>query len=163
MSPAQPTPTIPLGPNTWIFQANPTKYKINEALANLTEDLWNLNQHAKRVRRGDRALIWISGRKEAGIYAVGTIKTDPVLQADSPTGQQLWIDKRQGRMIKPRVLVGYDRWLLGRPLSKMLLRTDPDLAGLAIFRFPRGTIFPVTPDEWTAIEAWLEDDGSPPT
>src|SRR4051812_24312473 len=58
---------------TWLFQANPDKYDIFETLQ-LGEELWNLRQHAREVRVGDRVLIWVCG-DDAGIYAVGRVVT----------------------------------------------------------------------------------------
>lgn len=66
---------------TWIFQGNPDKYRLENALQNEKEEWWNLNQHAKSVRTGDRALIWISGEK-AGIYAIGSVLTDPEVRPE---------------------------------------------------------------------------------
>ncbi|GAA5531529.1 EVE domain-containing protein [Herpetosiphon gulosus] len=157
MSPTSPPSVPPVTQNTWIFQAHPSLYRINEALKIEPKELWNINQHAKKVRRGDRALIWISG-DHAGIYAIGTVQHDPIMQPDSDIGQAYWIDKRRGQAVKPRVEVVYDRILLNRPLSKAMLRTDLALIGLSILRYQRGTVFPVTPQEWMAIETWLEDD-----
>lgn len=144
---------------TWIFQANPNKYHIFESLRNETEELWNLNQHAREVAPGDRVLIWISGEK-AGIYAVGTVITAPILMADTPSGQRYWIDKASGKWVKARVRVRYDQVLLEHPLLKDIIACDPDLWDLTILRRPRGTNFPVTANEWQAIQGWLED-GTP--
>lgn len=144
------------GPRTWIFQANPTKYRILESLRTETKELWNLNQHIREIMPGDRVLIWISGEK-AGIYALGTIATAPILTADSPTGQAYWNDKAAGRQIKARVWVRYDRVLLDRPLLKDFIVCDPDLWNLMIVRQPRATNFPVTDAEWRALQEWLED------
>jgi len=145
-----------LAPRTWIFQANPNKYRILKSLESEVEEYWNLNQHAKDVHIGDRVLIWISG-PDAGIYAVGTVTTEPVMMPDSPSGLEYWLLMREGRRPKPRVLVRYDRKLLGRPLLKALIRNDPELWDLEILHFPRGTNFPLADHQWSAIAAWLDD------
>lgn len=102
---------------TWIFQANPGKYDIHTSLRREAEELWNCNQHFRRIKAGDRVLIWISG-EDAGVYAVGTILTDPDLKPDTPRGQGYWTDPRNGRQERPRVRVRYDEILLDRPLLK---------------------------------------------
>ena len=139
---------------TWIFQAKPDKYRIEDSLRIEDEEFWNLNQHAKKIHKGDRVLVWISG-SEAGIYAVGTVTTEPQLMPDSPQGLTYWSDKRDGLRVKPRVLVRYEMKLCDTPLLKNFLQCDPELWDLQIIRFSRGTNFPVTEDEWKAIKAWL--------
>lgn len=139
----------------WIFQANPDRYRIFDSLQRETDEYWNLNQYSKDVQVGNRVLIWISG-ENAGIYAIGTVIDPPVLTADSETGIGYWIDKADGRLPKARVRVRYDQLLLDRPLSKTFLQADPDLWGLRIITFPRGTNFPVSDTEWNAIKRWLD-------
>ena len=141
---------------TWVFQANPARYPIEDSLRSEQGELWNLMQHAREVRAGDRVLVWISG-PDAGIYAIGTVQTDPVDAPDSTEGQAYWTDEREGLRPRPRVLVTYER-LLDRPLLKCYLEWDADLDGLAILRQPRGTNFRVTEAEWAAIRSWLEGE-----
>jgi 5-methylcytosine-specific restriction protein B len=140
---------------TWVFQANPNLYSIETSLRLESEEFWNLRQHAKAIKVGDRVLIWISG-PEAGIYAVGTVITAPITMSDSEKGQEYWLDKTKGRQLAPRVRVRYDQKLIDRPLKKDYLEWDPDLANLSIICFPRGTNFPVTEAEWLAIKKWLD-------
>lgn len=147
------------GPRIWIFQANPARYRILESLQTETEEYWNLRQHAREVAPGDRVLIWLSG-EEAGVYALGTVTTAPILTADSPTGQAYWNDKAAGKRTRARVWVRYERVLLDRPLLKDFIACDPDLWNLAILRQPRGTNFPVTDAEWRALRGWLEDSAT---
>ncbi len=140
--------------SVWIFQANPKRYQIFESLASQAEEYWNLNQHMKDVRVGDRVLIWVSG-EAAGIYAIGTILTPPVAMSDSPQGMSYWIDKESGWRRKARVRVRYDTVLLDHPLTKAYIWTDPALWRLRILSFPRGTNFPVSAEEWQALQDWL--------
>jgi hypothetical protein len=147
-----PTP----GPQCWIFQANPNRYRILESLQNESEECWNLNQHADDVRVGDQVLIWISG-SDAGVYAVGTVVAPPAITPDSVTGQAYWLEAEQGKRAKPRVRVRYDRVLIDRPLLKPYLEADPNLWSLRILQFPRGTNFAVEREEWQAIQEWLDD------
>lgn len=142
---------------TWIFQANPKRYRIEESLRVESDELWNLNQHAQKVRAGDRVLVWMSGPR-AGIYAVGSIISDPAETPDTPIGQGYWTNERDGVHPRPRVLVAYERVLIDRPLLKCYLECDPSLDDLQVLRQPRGTNFPVTEEEWDALKAWLEDE-----
>lgn len=114
------------GTRTWIFQANPAKYRISDSLRAEREEYWNLRQHATEVTLGDRVLIWLSG-KRAGVYALGTVVSAATETADSPTGQAYWNDKKAGERPIPRVWVRYDHILLDRPLLKEFIACDPDL------------------------------------
>lgn len=140
---------------TWIFQANPKYYRIKESLQKESEEFWNLRQHASDVQVGDRVLIWICG-SEAGIYALGSVITPPTELPDSPAGEEYWSEQSEARNVRPRVLVQYEEVFLERPLLKVFLQCDPDLWGLRIIEQPRGTNFPVTPQEWKALKQWLD-------
>jgi hypothetical protein len=146
---------------TWIFQANPNRYHIHQSLQAQREELWNLNQHVNDVHPGDRVLIWVSG-DDAGIYALGTIMSPPIIRSDSAVGQQYWIQPGEGRQPRARVRVRYERVFLDRPLLKVYLTCDPSLGLLSIVRSPRGTNFPVSDDEWAALAVWL-DELKPPS
>lgn len=144
-------------PRTWIFQANPAKYRIADSLRAEEEEYWNLRQHAREVAPGDRVLIWLSG-KRAGVYALGTVRSAPIDTSDSPAGQAYWNDERAGQRMIPRVRVRYDRVLVDRPLLRDFIACDPDLWNLIILRAPQGTNFTVTEEEWQALRGWLETD-----
>jgi EVE domain-containing protein len=141
-------------PRVWIFQANPKKYRIEDSLNAEASEYWSLNQHAEEVHDGDRVLIWLSGAN-AGIYALGTVVGEPILQTDSSIGIGYWRDPAEGKKLKPRVLVRYDEVFLDCPLEKGLLQLDPLLSNMRIMRFAQGTNFPVTVAEWQAITARL--------
>jgi 5-methylcytosine-specific restriction protein B len=156
VKPSGPTFNSSSKPQTWIFQANPNKYRIEESLQVEQAEYWNLNQHARKVRAGDRVLIWISG-KDAGIYALGTVVDDPYSRPDSPAGISYWYNPVEGQQVKPRVLVRYNRIFLDRPLHKVFLEFDPVLSNMKILRFAQGTNFAVTEEEWLAINSWLDE------
>lgn len=149
------TKSQPLTGRAWLFQANPKLYHIEESLGVEKEELWNLNQHAKEVGIGDRVLVWVSG-KDAGIYAIGTIVSEPVLRPDSIVGMGYWVQAENGRRSKARVRVRYDRVFLDHPLRKVYIVCDPALAQLQVMKAPRGTNFAVTNEEWQALVTWFD-------
>lgn len=138
----------------WLFQANPNRYRIYESLAAEREEFWNLNQHVGDVHAGDRVLIWVCG-KDAGIYAIGTVIAEPEVRPDSAAGLEYWLQPAEGRQPKARVRVRYDRVFLDHPLRKAYLECDPVLARLRVLQVPRGTNFPVSDEEWSALAGWL--------
>jgi hypothetical protein len=153
---ASTPPSPPQKPQTWIFQANPKRYRIHESLQAEREELWNLNQHVREVRSGDCVMIWICG-KSPGIYAIGTVLSDPILISDTPTGITYWYKQSDGRRVKARVTVRYDRVFLERPLLKVYLEADPGLWKLKILATQRGTNFSVSQEEAQIIRSWLEN------
>ncbi len=155
-TPDMDDPTSPAR-RTWIFQGNPNKYHLENSLRDEQEEWWNLNQHAKSVRAGDRVLIWISG-DHAGIYAIGSVLTAPEVRPDSTTGIGYWYNPAEGLAAKARVRVRYERRLLSNPLRRAYLQADPDLWDMTILHMPRATIFAVSEAEWQAIEAWLNEN-----
>ncbi|MBI4494719.1 MAG: EVE domain-containing protein [Chloroflexi bacterium] len=140
----------------WIFQANPARYRIFETLATQPVERWNLRQHCKGVRVGDRVYIWVAG-EAAGIYAVGTVLTSPEIAPDSPIGIRHWTDPAEGKRLIARVDVCYDRIMLDHPLLKEYLQADPILRDLTILHAPRGTNFALSGGQANAIEEWLSD------
>ena len=144
--------------NTWIFQANPDYYDIYGSLRVESKDFWNCKQHASKIREGDRVLIWICG-KQAGIYALGAITSEPEHSSDSAIGMKYWTNPLTGLKEYPRVWVEYEKVLLNQPLLKRFLQWDPELSSLKIFANPRGTNFPVTQEEWEVLESWLNKVG----
>lgn len=142
---------------TWIFQANPNLYDIHTSLNVEAEEFWNCKQHHAKIKMGDRVLIWISGKK-SGVYALGTVTTDPVVRPDSVRGRSYWTDPNDGLKVHLRVKVKYEKVIVEKPLYRDFLQCDPDLWNLSIFAQPRGTNFPVREHEWQALEDWLEDD-----
>lgn len=141
---------------TWIFQANPNIYNIYTSLAVEAEEFWNCNQHHAKIKAGDRALIWISGKK-SGVYALGIVLTDPVMRPDSAKGQRYWADPQDGIKERPRVKVKYEQVFLDKPLYCDFLQCDPDLWNLSILAYSQGTNFPVKEEEWQTLEGWLDE------
>ncbi len=142
--------------STWLFQANPNRYHIQESLRAEREEFWNLNQHADDVSPGDRVLIWVCG-EDAGIYAIGTVMSAPEVRPDSAAGMGYWVQHTDGRRPKARVCVRYDHVFLDHPLLKSFIAIDPVLAHLAVVRSPRGTNYAVSDEEWQTITMWLDE------
>ncbi|MBU3748851.1 MAG: EVE domain-containing protein [Mycobacterium sp.] len=143
----------------WIFQANPKHFDLVAYLdAPSTElgavDSWSVRRYEDQIRDGDIVLLWSAG-KSAGIYGVGTIVGSTY---DRP--RQEWESDDApdiGRAIDYRL----DRAFVDRPILRSDLLQDPVLKGLSIIRQPNGTNFPVTPEQWAALQPLLRDDVEP--
>ncbi len=139
---------------TWLFQASPKRYRILESLAAERQEMWNLRHFKDIIAIGDRIIIWLAGA-DAGIYATGTVISPATVMADTPTGQAYWTTG-EGSERRHRVQVRYDQVFLDRPLSKQFIQTDPVLCELAVLKMPQGTNYPVSEEQWQAINAWLQ-------
>ncbi len=143
--------------HVWIFQANPQRFDILNALADdrLNEDIWLVNQHQNEIKMGDIGLIWMSGN-EAGIYAVVDIISDPEFLVDSSISSQYWTSDEDRQQRRLRVKYKYKIKFPDKPIYKQELQNMQQLSNLFILNFPRGTNFPVTDEQWKAISAIIE-------
>lgn len=142
----------------WIFQANPKKYDILNALLDpsLDKDTWSINQYKNEIRKNDTALIWMSGNG-AGIYAVAEIQTDPMFMEFNPEELDYWVEKPSEYKERLRVGITITKKLLNNPVLREELKKIPELKNLSIFRFHQGTNFPVTDAEWLVIKKFIEE------
>jgi predicted RNA-binding protein with PUA-like domain len=143
--------------HVWIFQANPQRFDILNALNDekINEDVWLVNQHKKEIRQGDIGLIWMSG-KEAGIYAVVDIISNPEFLMDSPDSSKYWVSDEDKQQTKLRIKYKFKIKFPDKPIYKQELKNIPELSHLSILNFFQGTNFPVTDEEWKIISAIIE-------
>lgn len=148
---------LPLAQNIWIFQANPERYDILNALADDaigTEMHWLVNQHKKQIKLGDIVMIWLSG-KEAGIYALTEIISDPDLLEEPEAEKKHWTGNEDKEGKKLRVKMRILNNMLNCPLLKEEIKNKPGLQNLSILNQPRGTNFIVTNEEWYIIKSLI--------
>jgi len=139
-------------PTVWIFQGNPDRYDVLNALSDKeigNSIHWLVNQHKQKIKKGHIALIWMSG-KEAGIYAIARIETNPRQLAESPAEKKYWTGNEE-RDVANRVRLTVIRRLINNPILKEKLLKIPELSQLSILRQFQGTNFPVKESEWQII------------
>ena len=63
----------------WLFQSNPRRYDVMADLMDgeLGDYSWSIQRHAGDIKPGDKAALWIGGKKSPGVYAVGTVTGTP--------------------------------------------------------------------------------------
>ena len=148
---------FPHSEKVWIFQGNPQRYDIMNALAD--EEIgdimhWSVNQYRKEISKGDMGMIWMSG-KEAGIYAITEIMNDPKMMTEPEAERKYWIDSANEEGERIRVRMKILKNLLHAPLTKEILKLN-DLGNISILRQTRGTNFPVTQEEWIKIKELIQ-------
>lgn len=146
--------------NYWIFQSNPDRYDIDAALRDLDVILWRVPQHTAEIRPGDKVAVWRSG-PEAGIVGGGTITEAPRERELSPAEARFTHDPQQEVQSGLATRVA----LRVQPVSfvsKEDLKQELKLREHQILVAPMGTVFPVTRDEWEALERLSPDLDSLP-
>lgn len=141
----------------WIFQVNPKRYDIFSqwSNSNYTDDVWQVNQHKDEIKKGDIALIWVSG-SHCGIYAVADIISDPANIRDLPEEEKYWISEEDKGKNRLRVRITIVKNLINNPLFRSELKAIKELNNLSILRFSQATNFPVTHEEWQIIETEID-------
>ncbi|MBK7868239.1 MAG: EVE domain-containing protein [Ignavibacteriales bacterium] len=142
--------------SVWIFQGNPERYDILNALSDKkigNTIHWLVNQHKNKIKKGHMGLLWMAG-KESGIYALVRIETDPKMLPEYPEEKKYWLSKAE-KEEAVRVELSIIRRLINNPLLKKTLLKIPELSTLSILRQFQGTNFPVTDKEWNIINQLL--------
>jgi len=138
--------------SVWIFQGNPQRYDILNALSDIkigNTIHWLINQHKNNITKGHIGLIWMSG-KDAGIYAITRIETSPKLLEENTDERKYWIDSSE-KKIALRVKMTIIKRLMNKPILKKQLLQNTALKDLSILRYYQGTNFPVSDNEWKII------------
>jgi len=143
--------------SVWIFQANPNKYDILNALSDekIGNSIhWLVNQHKGEIRQGHVGLLWMSG-KDSGIYAVTQITSDPQLMEEYPEEKKYWQGDEEGAGKRLRVSMNVVKRLSNAPLFRKVIKDLKGLGSLSILKNPQGTNFPVSNAEWKIISGLI--------
>jgi len=145
--------------SVWIFQANPDRYDILNSLADPECEMgtWTINRYRDKIKKGDISLIWKSGRKDSGIYALSEVLSEPAIMFDFPAVEKYWLNEKDKGKKQLRVINKLTKKLVNNPILKNELEGIPGLQNLSILRFAQSTNFPVSKDEWVIIENKIEE------
>jgi hypothetical protein len=131
--------------NTWIFQANPTRFDIDGFLATDPPTMrWTVRQGEKQMRPGDTVFLWRAigdgDPKLSGVVAQAEIVAPPALQPDMPAALPFWQDAAEATdQLRADLRLG--RIALRDRLKRSWLLEDPVLRGMAILTRRTGTNF----------------------
>jgi predicted Mrr-cat superfamily restriction endonuclease len=65
----------------WVFQANPKRFDLLQALQDSSTETWSVNQHRQDIQPGDRVWFRVTG-PDAGLYAIGQVTSVPRREAN---------------------------------------------------------------------------------
>ena len=133
----------------WLFQANPKKYTLLDALAdaNTEEDVWQVTRYKKEIRSGHIGLIWKCG-EEKGIYAIVDVTSNVQPLPESPQVARYWIKDEDRNLIIDRVRIHRSLNIRNTPILEEELIRIPHFNVENIFRnFRNNTNFKVENNE----------------
>jgi len=142
-------------PNSWIFQANPKYYDIDNAIKSLNEIPWRVSGFINYIKKGDRVFIWKSG-EDGGIIAIGTIQTN-ICNISFNEEELKFAIERDLYMFKSNrrgVRVSIDN-VLNIPITKSYLKKHEILSRLSVIRSAQGTNFKLEPEEIKALDSLI--------
>jgi 5-methylcytosine-specific restriction protein B len=137
----------------WLFQFNPLIYRWIDRIKETNEpEQWLVSQYAKQIKKDDLVAIWSAGQN-SGIYALGQILTNPAKKPLNPNQEKYFIDKNgiTKFLEKPSAIVTYLKIIADKPIPQDQCHKEPALLDLNVFINPRGTNFPINPQQWNRI------------
>ena len=128
----------------WLVKSEPDAFGWTEQVAHGVEAWTGVRSHQAKnnlaaMRKGDQAFFYHSniGKEIVGVVeVVRTAYPDPT--ADS--GGWVCVDMRAKAPLK-------------RPVTLAEVKADPALAGMALVKYSRLSVGPVTPEEWKHVMA----------
>lgn len=137
----------------WIFQSNPKYYDIMKAINELDTISWRITQYQKKIKKGNKVYIWISGTG-GGLAASGTILSDPEnrkWETDEYTlSEKLHKDKYLA------VDIHLERKFTDSIIERSLLLNDKRTQNLEVLLYPNATNFKVTKEQDEVIESIID-------
>ena len=95
--------------------------------------------------------------KEAGIYAVAEIASDPSIMGEPPTEEKYWLSNEDKGVERLWVELINKTILINNPVYRYELKAIEELKNLSILRVAQGTNFPVSDVEWCVIKKLIND------
>jgi Protein NO VEIN, C-terminal/EVE domain len=149
--------------NYWALMADPQRYDIVAAVAELDQDDWTVLK--SDVKAGDRVAIWkAKGRTgHRGIVALGEVLTDPGLRTPLPASRKFCLDVTLVETAQRRVILKY----VVPPNAPLWLEEDKSglLGSLSVARATGGTVFKIRSEQWqkllVLLGGWRSGERSP--
>jgi restriction endonuclease Mrr len=112
----------------WLFQCNPRRYDLQDAIKRGNDNNWAMNQHRDLVSPGDKVFFWETG-PDACLRAVGSV-TSPVYERGDGSFGRYAVDIRYESVVSPA-------------LTRQEIQQDPVLGTFKPFSWAMGTNIPI--------------------
>jgi len=140
---------------SWIFQSNPDRWDLGEAMSYLQGFTYLVRQHADEVAAGDKVYLWQSG-PDAGILGTAIVEDQPTIRRMDEAVARF--AKNPDGLIDPQLRVALKIVSkLIHPLLRRDLANVPALQDLSILRAPQGTNFSLTPLQAKTIDELIAE------
>ena len=142
----------------WFFHGNKNRFKVIEALSDSLSDpgiidSWRVREFKEQIKKGDIAILWVSGGNDRGIYAIFEITAEPKLMSINPKAEKYWVDQELKKNSMLRVSLKINQNLVNKPLLKTKIENINGLEKLKVFGVIRGrTVLDVSKSEWEVIK-----------
>lgn len=129
------------GINTWVFQSNPSKWSLLDAIQKNVNNDWAANQNRDKMKLGD-LIIFRQSEPNSGVYAVGHLMKEPVNRGENIFGE--W-----------GVVVSFD-YKIDVPLLKAEIAANKDLASITQINGLQGSNFSISNEKAQLLLKYLE-------
>ncbi|MEM6967197.1 MAG: AAA family ATPase [Bacteroidota bacterium] len=137
--------------NYWLFQNNPKKFRLREALQQEALKTFAVKAHKERIKKGDKVIIWQTGR-DAGCYALATVISD--VEKDDVEMEEVPYFRDEPHALRVHLEIDYNLW--SKPITKDFLPLsksfDKFYGGLS------GTNYKATEDQFNEIVNLVEQE-----
>ena len=114
------------GVNSWVFQSNPSKWSLINAIEKNVNNDWAANQNRDKMKIGD-LIFFRQSEPNSGVYAVGHLMKEPINRGENVFGE--W-----------GVVVSFD-YKIEAPLLKEEITSNRDLASITQINGLQGSNF----------------------
>ena len=114
------------GVNSWVFQSNPSKWSLLEAIEKNVNNDWAANQNREKMKVGD-LIFFRQSEPNSGVYAIGHLMKEPINRGENIFGE--W-----------GVVVSFD-YKIDAPLLKAEIASNRDLASITQINGLQGSNF----------------------
>lgn len=129
------------GVNSWVFQSNPSKWNLVEAIEKSVNNDWAANQNKDKMKIGD-LIFFRQSEPNSGVYAVGHLMKEPINRGQNIFGE--W-----------GVVVSFD-YKVDAPLLKAEIAANKDLASITQINGLQGSNFSVVNETAQTLLKYLE-------
>ena len=136
--------------NYYLTKSNPNTFRLQDYLATDPEESrWTVCKDAKP---GDTLVIGLSG-EEAGIYAMATITSNPLLGSEKP---DFWVSPEEAAKPRYRAVIQFSH-IRRRPIQEENLMRIPELKRVPKLLHRQGAACHLIREEMQAIDRLMEE------
>jgi 5-methylcytosine-specific restriction protein B len=129
------------GVNSWVFQSNPSKWSLLNAIEKNINNDWAANQNREKMKVGD-LIFFRQSEPNSGVYAVGHLMREPINRGQNIFGE--W-----------GVIVSFD-YKIEPPLLKAEIATNKELSSITQINGLQGSNFSMRSETSELLLDYLE-------